>query len=35
MHKANAILTFIDDPSSISKLRFEGDHSSEQGVPDN
>jgi hypothetical protein len=35
MHKANAILSFIDNPPSISKLRFEGDRSSEQGIIDN
>ena len=35
MHKANALLSFIDDPSTISKLRFEGDRDSDQTILDN
>lgn len=35
MHKALALLTFIDDPSTISKLRFEGDRDSDQTVLEN
>lgn len=34
MHKANALLSFIEDPSSISKLRFEGDRHLEQTIID-
>ena len=35
IHKANAILAFINDPSSVNKLRFQGDKDTEQTILDN
>ena len=35
MHKAKALLAFIEDPSMINKLRFEGDNDSEETTVDN
>ena len=35
MHKAKALLAFIEDPSMINKLRFEGDNDSEETIVDN
>jgi hypothetical protein len=32
MHKANALLSFIENPSTISNLKFEGDNDSEEVI---